>query len=73
MADVGRLCRRVDYILAAFESPDVSALQRTGRAALHTIHGLFSPPDRSGQVNGKDPKSKRNWRPAMRAGRSLRN
>ncbi|KAI2500309.1 hypothetical protein MHU86_14189 [Fragilaria crotonensis] len=32
-----------DYILAAVESADGSALQRTGRAALHTIHGLFPP------------------------------
>ena len=44
-----------DYILAAVESPDGSALQRTGRAALHTIHGLFPPPDRSGHLGGKDP------------------
>jgi hypothetical protein len=44
-----------DYILAAVESPDGSALQRTGRAALQTIHGLFPPPDRSGHVDGKDP------------------
>ncbi|KAI2511562.1 adenylate kinase [Fragilaria crotonensis] len=44
-----------DYILAAVESADGSALQRTGRAALHTIHGLFPPPDRSGHVGGKDP------------------
>jgi hypothetical protein len=44
-----------DYILAAVENPEGSALQRTGRAALHTIHGLFPPPDRSGHVNGKDP------------------
>jgi hypothetical protein len=43
------------YIIAAVESPDGSALQRTGRAALHTIHGLFPPPDRSGHVGGKDP------------------
>ncbi len=44
-----------DYILAAVESPDGSALQCTGRAALHTILGLFPPQDRSGHVNGKDP------------------
>jgi hypothetical protein len=44
-----------DYILAAVESPDGSALQRTGRAALHTIHGLFPPPARSDHVNAKDP------------------
>jgi hypothetical protein len=44
-----------DYILAAVESPDGTALQRTGRAALHTIHGLFPPPDVSGHLGGKDP------------------
>jgi hypothetical protein len=33
-----------DYILAAFERPDGSALLRTGRAALHTIQGLFPAP-----------------------------
>jgi hypothetical protein len=43
-----------DYILAAVESLDGSALLRTGRAALHTIHGLFPPPARSGHVDGKD-------------------
>jgi hypothetical protein len=42
-----------DYILAAVENPDGSALLRTGRAELHTIHGLFQP--RSGHVDGKDP------------------
>jgi hypothetical protein len=44
-----------DYILAAVENPEGYALQRTGRAALHTIHGLFPPPNRSGHVDGKDP------------------
>jgi hypothetical protein len=44
-----------DYILAAIESPDGSTLERVGRAALHTIHGLFPPPARSGHVGGKDP------------------
>jgi hypothetical protein len=44
-----------DYILAAVESPDDSAHQRIGRATLHTIHGIFPPPDRSGHVDGKDP------------------
>jgi hypothetical protein len=48
-----------DYILAAVESPDGSALQRTWRVALHTIHGLYPPPDRSGHVDGKDPISLR--------------
>ena len=45
----------VDCNLATVKSPDGSALQRTGRAALHTIHSLFPPPDRSGHVSGKDP------------------
>ena len=44
-----------DYILAAVESPDGTLLQRTGRAALHTIHGLFPPPNHSGHHGGKDP------------------
>jgi hypothetical protein len=44
-----------DYILAAVESPDGSALLRTERVALHTIHGLFPPPALSGHVDGKDP------------------
>ena len=44
-----------NYILAAIKSPDGSALQCTGRAALHTILGLFPPQDCSGHVNGKDP------------------
>ena len=44
-----------DCILAAVESPDGSALQRTGRAALHTNRGLFPPLDRSGHVGGKGP------------------
>jgi hypothetical protein len=44
-----------DYIIAVVESPDGSALLRTGRATLHTIHGLFPPPARSGHVDGKDP------------------
>ncbi len=44
-----------DYILAAVESPNGTSLQRTGRAALHTIHGLFPPPDCPGHLGGKDP------------------
>ena len=32
-----------------------STLDRVGRAALHTIHGLFPPPAQSGHVGGKDP------------------
>ncbi len=46
-----------DYIVAAVESPDGSALQRTGRAALHNIDGLFPPPDRSSHIDGKEPLS----------------
>ena len=44
-----------DSILAAVESPDGSALQRTGRAMLYTIHGLFPFIDRSGHGGFKDP------------------
>ena len=45
-----------DYILAPVKSPGGSALQRTGRALLHsTIHGLFPPPDHSGHGGSKDP------------------
>ncbi|KAI2506028.1 hypothetical protein MHU86_8439 [Fragilaria crotonensis] len=44
----------------AVKSPDGTAIQRTGRAALHTIQGgLFPPPDRSGHVGGKDHTSLR--------------
>ena len=44
-----------DYILAAVEDSTGRALTRVGRAALHTIHGLFPPPERSGHRGGKDP------------------
>jgi hypothetical protein len=44
-----------DYILAAVEDQTGTLLQRAGRAALHTIHGLFPSPERSGHVGGKDP------------------
>jgi hypothetical protein len=44
-----------DYILAAVESPDGSTLNRVGRTALHTIHGLFPPPAQSGHVGAKTP------------------
>lgn len=45
-----------DYIFASVKSPDGTALQRTGRAALHNIHGLFPPPDCSGHVGrSRDP------------------
>ena len=48
-----------DYILAAVEDRTGTALQRAGRAALHTIHGLFPAPDRSGHQGGKDPISQK--------------
>ena len=48
-----------DYILAAVENRAGTALERTGRAALHTIHGLFPPPSRSGHEGGKDPISQK--------------
>ena len=44
-----------DYILAAVENCTGTLLQRTGRAALYTIHGLFPPPAQSGHTGGKDP------------------
>ena len=44
-----------DYILAAVEDRAGTLLQRAGRAALHTIHGLFPPPDITGHSGGKDP------------------
>jgi hypothetical protein len=44
-----------DYILPAVEDRAGTMLQRTGRAALHTIHGLFPSPERSGHHGGKDP------------------
>ena len=44
-----------DYILAAVEDPTGTLLQRAGRAALHTIHGIFPSLERSGHVGGKDP------------------
>jgi hypothetical protein len=48
-----------DYILAAVENPSGTLLQSAGRAALHTIHGLFPPPERSGHLGGKDPISQK--------------
>ena len=60
-----------DYILAAVEDTTGTLLERTGRAALHTIHGLFPAPDRSGHASGKDPISQKKldagdaqWAPA---------
>jgi hypothetical protein len=49
-----------DYSLAAVEDQSGTLLLRTGRAALHTIHGLFPPStERSGHINGKDPISQK--------------
>jgi hypothetical protein len=48
-----------DYILAAVENSSGSLLSRIGRAALHTIHAIFPPPDRSGHEGGKDPISQK--------------
>ena len=48
-----------DYILAAVENAAGTRLERVGRAALHTIHGLFPPPERSGHLGGKDPISRK--------------
>ena len=48
-----------DYILAAVEDPAGELLQRTARAALHSIHAIFPPPSRSGHTGGKDPISKK--------------
>jgi hypothetical protein len=62
-----------DYILAAVENRAGTALERTGRAALHTIHGLFPSPSRSGHLDGKDPISQKNWTQGMPAGRPAKN
>lgn len=48
-----------DFILAAVENSDGSMLRRFSRAALHSIHGLFPPPSKSGHVGGKDPISQK--------------
>jgi len=49
-----------DYILlATVEDRTGTPLQRAGRAALHTIHGLFPAPARSGHHGGKDPISQK--------------
>ena len=44
-----------DYCLAAVQSKDGELLDTISRAALHTIHGIFPPPERSGHTGGKDP------------------
>ena len=48
-----------DYILAAVEDRTGMRLLRMSLAALHTIHGLFPSPERSGHLNGKDPISQK--------------
>ena len=48
-----------DFCLAAVESPDGQLLKRVARAALHGIHAVFPPPERSGHTNGKDPVSQK--------------
>jgi hypothetical protein len=48
-----------DYILAAVEDTAGELLQRTARAALHSIYGIFPPPSRSGHIGGKDPISQK--------------
>lgn len=48
-----------DYILAAVQNASGDLLQRIGRAALHTIHAIFPPPESSGHMGGKDPISQK--------------
>ncbi len=48
-----------DYILAAVDNRQGTMLQRAGRAALHTIHGLFPAPEMSGHCGEKDPISQK--------------
>jgi hypothetical protein len=48
-----------DFILAVVENEDRSLIRRVSRAALHAIHSIFPPPERSGHVGGKDPVSKK--------------
>jgi hypothetical protein len=48
-----------DFCLAAVESRDGKLLKRVARAALHGIHAVFPPPERSGHRNGKDPVSQK--------------
>ncbi|KAI2506221.1 hypothetical protein MHU86_8256 [Fragilaria crotonensis] len=62
-----------DYILAAVEDRAGTLLQRTGRAALYTIHGLFPPPARSGHIGGKDPISAKSLQPVMPDGPTPKN
>lgn len=48
-----------DYCLAAVENHDGTFLKRVSRAALHTIHSIFPPPEVTGHVNGKDSISRK--------------
>ena len=42
-----------DYTFAAVESPDGTTLDRVGRTALLTVHGLFLPPEQSATKGAK--------------------
>jgi hypothetical protein len=48
-----------DFILAAVEDKSGTMLINTARAALHSIHGVFPPPNVSGHQGGKDPVSEK--------------
>lgn len=48
-----------DYCLAAVENHERTLLKRVSRAALHTIHSIFPPPEVTGHVNGKDSISRK--------------
>lgn len=48
-----------DYCLGVVESPDGTLLKRVSRAALHTIHAMFPPPEALGHIGGKDSISQR--------------
>jgi hypothetical protein len=45
--------------LGVVESKDRTLIKRVARAALHTIHSLFPPPEITGHVGGKDSISKK--------------
>jgi hypothetical protein len=48
-----------DFILAAVENESGTMLIHAARAALHSIHGVFPPPNVSGHKGGKDPVSEK--------------
>jgi len=48
-----------DFILAAVEDAKGTMLERTTRAALHSIYGVFPPPAVSRHKGGKDPVSQK--------------